>query len=524
MKITIEEMTPTGIGFVRLSHGSESQVWETRAYSRVKDKDSDSPMEAIFDEINAYWASIPIERQRLIWETYQAIGQVLDLGYDQIAIIKQLRALVKQLYLHMPWLEIEHFVLYKTNVRLPINLRDEHSPDDPYPPVRTYLRSDYMQLVVLTVALRPMVPIWGRFIAVTHKETGTYKEMASMSLLHDSPIVACAPMERLQSYVEHTVTASVPPNSMGTAVLAMLGSSELPTWVLAQTLVRRLAVTDVSAPTDAKGLISNIYLFITNALRSIDRRFDPLLGGRTGIKKRPSEQGDEESNSSIAENYKVIQRVSDGSIMVSQVWTENPQRMLLAIDPTIPPQYLDACLTASNELQRAPPGKHAVVFAQYVFGSRMALSVGVIPTLDKSATIRLLAVTQAALWHWGFFDLANLTTATPMQLPQDETVASVDTRGRISKELMDELQVVYKHSKQGRTKQHTVRQTNVGSVGVDLLSDLLVGYDWLLNSPAELMAKTNNVQHRRMMVPPDIRNQLAKLIVFLHSLNGDKQA
>lgn len=517
MKITIEELTPTGIASVRLSHGADSQVWEMRAYSRVKDKESDSPMEAIFDEINAYWATLSAERQRMLWDVYLMIGQVLDLGYDQIAISKQLRGLVKQLYMLMPLDEIRHFVNFKTNVRLPMNLRDMYSPDDPYPPVRTYLRSDYMELVVLTVALRPMVPIWGRFIAVTQKETGTYKEMAAMALLHDSPMIGCAPMERLQNYVEHTVSATVPPNSMNTAVLAMLGSSELPTWVLAQTLVRRLAVTDVSAPTDAKGLISNIYLFITNALRSIDRRFDPLLGGRTGIKKRPSEQGDEETNSSIAENYKIIQRVSDGTIVVSQVWTENVRRMAKAIDPTIPKKMTDVCLSAAMELERSPPGQHAVVFAQYVFGSRRALSPGAVPTLDKLATIRTLAITQAALWHWGFHDLANLTTASAMQLPQDEMVVSVDTRGRISKELMDELQEIYKHSKQGRTKQHTVRQTNVGSVGIDLLCEMMVGYDWQLNSPPDLLALASNVQHRRMMVPPDIRNQLARLIIHLNA-------
>lgn len=513
MKIELDPLKSLGQSTLKLSHGNESSFWDVSAYyQRSGEKTPALEDNMIFDEINNYWAQLSPDRQTQIWNTYQQARQILDTHYDIKALLRPLKAVAKQLYDLMPVSEIAYWAKFQ-KIRLPNTLKDTYEARDI--PEQTYLRQDYEGLVVLAISLRPMLPIWGEFISATHKETGNaFKEYQGLHLLKDSTIMESEPMQRLRVYVNAFVERSQQPALSSSALLSGLGSSELPTWILALTVVRRLTVGQISARDDNSSLISNVHQYIQNNLKSLDRKVGVQKFGGTGkvVDKKKPEQNPEDQKASIVELYKVKQEVPDGDLVILNVATENVPLMMTTVDANIPEDKLQKCLDCVAALEHLPIEPHLFTLAQWIMSPYMPARG--VPHLSKSALLRVFALTQAALWHWGFYDLAVLATATPLPVRDDEMRAGLEGRARIPKEIMEQLVAKWPHFRVGRGKQVTQRQQNVVSRAVDKFCDMIAANDWQLHAPTELLQLSSRFPNtKRLTVPQDIRAHVAQLLL-----------
>lgn len=510
MKIEIDSSSSTGLSSVKMTHGDESITWDVSAYARTSERAASLDTDKIFEEINAYWATLKIERLDAIWEIYKKIRIVLDTNYDSISIENKLQKLVKQLYDLMPLAEITHWTKFHSNVRIPTNLKDTYGPQESQE--RTYLRGDYEQLAVLAIALRPMVPVWGEFIFTIKREVGnTDKELHALKLLYYSELVRSVPFMRLRTFVESSVAHTPQQGPSLTAVLGGLGSTELPEWVLALTCVRRLALGEVSSQDDSSNIITNVYQYVVNTLKSMDRKFGGKFGGKVSDKIQPGGSS-EEAKASVVEGYKVKQEVPDGDLVTVNIYTENPIGMAAQVEPELNPELVQLCLHHVHTLDNQSIQPHQVTLVQWLLDP--VLPRRGIPLLQKPALLRAMAVTQALLWHWGFYDIAALVTATPLISDQNMLVGAMKSRGRIPRELMAELAVVFPHHSPGRGKQQTQHQLNVGAKAVDLFVELITRSDWTLHAPLDLIERTSRVDNtKKLIVPADIRAQLAKLLI-----------
>ena len=510
MKIEIINSGPSGLFEILLSHGTESSRWDVSAYARTSDRAASLDTAKMFEEINGYWASLAPERQKSIWDVYQDIKNILDTNYELSAIHLKVQKSVKRLYDLMPLLEIQKWFHFHSRVRIPTTLKEQYGPQDPQD--RTYLRGDYVDLVVLCVALRPMVPIWGEYISNTKRETGsTFKELMALSLLSQCYLVHSTPFNRIKAFIEASVKHSMDQGPSATAVLGGMGSTELPDWVLALTMVRRLAVGEISAPDDTSHIITNVYQYINNTLKSMDRKFGGKFGGKVSEKMQPT-SGGEEDKTSVVEMYKVKQEVSDGDLVIVNVYTELVYEMALKVEPDIDMTRVTQCLQASKALENLPIQPHQITLVQWVMAT--CLPARGIPLLTKPALLRSIAVTQAVLWHWGFFDLAAMVSASPLPNVRGVMVAMMESRGRIPKEYMAQLEELYPHYQQQRGKQTTARQLNVAARAVDAFCELVTRDDWQLHVPADLLVLTSRHENtKKLVIPGDIRAHLARLII-----------
>lgn len=530
MKMELIQPGMVGQPVLQLSHRKETLIWDVGMYvPRSPEKALEFNSNRLFEEINAFWEYLPMEKQDALWSIYQYMHNVLETNYDIAAITTRLLAPVKQLYDIMTLDDIRHWRAFHSRIRIPGTLKDEYGPDDP--PDRIYLRSHYIELVVLVIALRAMVPVWGAYINNTRDESGNmHKEYMAMHLLRHSSLVSDGsgdggefdihdikrqtPMQRLTVFVDGWVHHILERGPSATVILGGLGSTELPEWVLANTVIRKLAISEISATDDASNVITNVYNFISNALKSMDKKIGGRFGGKVNEKNPPSSSAaSEEANASIVEMYKVKQKVTDGDLVALNVFTEQPEVMAVKVDPTLNLSKLAPCFIAVQVLENQPIYPHQTLLTQWVMAP--ALSARSIPLLSKPALLRAMCVTQALLWHWECFDLAVLVTATPLIPGAGEVSASLESRGpRIPKDLLEELQVKYPHYQQPRPKQSTARQVNVASKAIDGFCDMVVRSDWYLNAPIELVALSSRLPNsRKLIVPSDIRAQLANLIL-----------
>jgi hypothetical protein len=521
MKIEVTEYASKGLVAVATTHGNEPMLaWDARNYDRSGQSDVGALPDAldpdkygrIFADINAFWASLPQERQDAIWEVYKQIHNVLMTNYDSTSILGKLQVLVKQLYDYMPIADIKHWMLFHSGIRVPATVKSEYGPDDS--PVRTYLTADYQDLIALSIAVRPMVPIWGEYIGRTKTEFGTtYKELWAMKLLYHTNLIVSDQIRRLQAYIEASMDRPDQQASSFAAIMGGLGTTEQPEWLLATSVVRRISVVPLgNSQEEGANIIANVHQYITNSLRSMDRRFK----GRITEKTQPSASGEDPNNISSAEMYKVKQQISDGDVVTLNVYTENVWDMAAKVEPDMPRDLIERCIAAVRALEPLAIQPHQVTLAQWVMTP--ALPEQTIQQLTKPSLLRVLAVTQATLWHWGLYDLAALVTAEPLSMGSDLMIGVLESRGRIPKELMDTLVVLFPHAYHARGKNQSIRQTNPASRSVDAFCELIVRTDWRLHAPEQLVAASSATGNtKKLIVPADIRAMLARLIIRLTS-------
>lgn len=498
MRILVDDEA-VSLEALTMEHAGQTLVWNADSYDRL----ARGEIEGIFREINSYWLSRPIAEQNAIFETYQKIHEVFETIFDSKRLHARLTDLTKELLDLHPLEEIRYWINVKSNLQIPASMKESYAVTDPQE--RTYLRSDYAGLMVLSLGLRPMVPVWGEYIRRIKEESGNeYKEYVAMGLLAKTQQIRSQPMQRLETYVEAWVGQD---DITVASVLGGLGSSELPGWLLSQVLVRRLVLVDIGKSNDSNNLISNAYSAIRSSIDTLSRRFN----GNVGDKRKDNEEM-RDDNTSYMELYKIKQTISDGDLVTLSVYAEQMDKILQKIDPSADLGRLQACYDA---LVAGNPeiSTHHLTLVQWTI--RRVLPPRSIPSLTKAALMRVLAVTQCLLWHWGFTDLALLSTAKPYVSNRD-VAGMFESRARIPKEAVARLVELYPHYQDIGSKQATDRQLNVACRAIDLLAKTITRTDWEVIAPEELLRSSKTpLRSRRMIVPADIKAQLADLVIFL---------
>lgn len=503
MKIEVGENAGADISTISIIHGSERVEWSAAEYERGNDR---SP-EAVFRHINEFWAHLPKAQQDAIFDVYARIKEALDTVFDHNRLHVRLIGLVEELYKHMSLEDFARWITFNSDIKVPSVIKDSYGPTDSID--RTYLRSHYQGLILLALALRPMVPIWSEYISRIKALAGNnYKEYRASGLLSRAPVMHSPEMKTLRNYVESNANVIMDTSGEGVSVastLGGLGTAEMPDWLLALALVRRVAVGDLESDGEKGTIISNVHKYISSTIKSLDRRFK----GKVRNKEQISDSDDD--NASIIENYKVKQDVSDGDLVALSIYTEKVNEIALRILPEINMDRLQICMNGLSRLSNKQIYPHQIALCQWVI--HPVISARGVPFLNKPALLRIMGIVQAVLWHWGYPDLAALLGATPVVAESETMISGSEGRNRIPKELMDELVRLYPHYQQLSGKQQGERNLNVAGKAIDSLARDLTENEWQLTASKELLAELSGVSASgRMLAPPDIKIQLAKLI------------
>lgn len=536
IEVTATPSSNRGMSVAKITHKDNSLTWDVSIYDRVTFAD----IPTVFDCINDYWKTQPPETLDQIFEVYASIHETLPKSNDIYTLNSILSKLVARLYSLMPYEKLRYWVNYKADVKIPSNILVDYSPSqlgpmpqrfrkteevDPdgpvvlpsdtgndlnYPRELTYLRKDYQELAVLSVAVRPMIPIWGEYIRHTSEQVGgMFKEYEAMRLLYETELPEVEPMKRLMTYMEYWVANEK--QISYSAILGGLSITILPSWLLAGCIVRRIAFGQIHATDDKQSIISNVYKYVSSTMKSINDSFN----GRVNSKKLPKEMN-EEDNSSLADMYKVKQDISDADLVAMNIYTENVYAFANRIDPTIPRETLDACLLFMDEMTRSKIKQHQLILVGWMV--HPTLSSRCIPYLNKGSMLRSMAITQATLWHWGYPELAAFITAKERPARELSIQWGAESRSRVPPALVEELVLKFPYYRRRRGKDTSTRQLNIAYRSIDEFCDILSKSEWTLNAPEFIAEKVEAIgTMKQMVIPADIRAMLAKLLIQLAS-------
>lgn len=473
----------------------------------------------LFVELNLFWSKIGANRRKQIFELYERFIEIVEGNYfDQNVLHENLTELSKELMIQHNLDELLGFVAsnigtYPETIQKSLNIADNLSYS------KTYTWDKYRGLVAISIASKAMAPIWSFYLkTISVTASDVFKDMVAYKLLNTSWFPVSKPVDDLLEYIKGNISVSKLPLS---AQVNGLGEADMPRWLLAITVIRRLMLRPLLG--NDINLVIDVYKLIKN--KSDVPVLNRLFKGKIKRKDPPptSGSGDDDHNS-ILENFKIKEPLTTGDRVVFSSFARNLEDIGLRIDEDLDLKRLRSCYSYFQKR-----GLEATIepfqkrITQWVCSTVM--SPRAIETYRKDNLLGILAVTQALVWQWGFPKLAILLSGEAV-VDQEEPINFNPSRsGSIPKDKVQRLLELYPHKradiKKSDAKSH--RNYNEACISIDIMAKDIGKYDWNIIAPNELLDDNNDLMNSSVyVVPPDIRSHLADLVIFLAEMQNSR--
>lgn len=507
--------------------------WCVKAFDRNRQKVNNLGYEEAeevvdpFDQLNAYWASLPLDAQDQIYLVYQEIYEVFETSSRLQTLMGNLSPLLQKLYSLHRTANLYYWVKMKSNIRVPTEARvydtlaenvekGEQYGSREWPRESTYLKDDYWGLIVLMLALRTLYPIWGRFMGQVKDDVGSeLKEFYALKLLTRTDIVKEPEYIAVEKYVKHFVPIDKIKNA---TVAGYVPVEDFITWMTGLVVVRRLSLLNFTGKNQQFSLVSSIWSFINMTMKQYEKTVNETIKDKNpegGARDR-----DKNNKASGLELIKIKESITSGDIVALNEFAENTIQVAKLKCPAVPPAFVLTCIEIANKMQHSIIDPAQITLLQWVIAS--VVPPRSIPRLDKKAVLSLIAVSLATLWHYKHYDLAALLTAQVMESNDEMSMGGIDTRNRIDKENQEKLLKLYPHVPRGSSRTRVDdfapadKNNCVANISINLLEKALSKKAWILTLPKSWISLLpNHRTGRHYSVPPDIKNKLAELTIAI---------
>jgi hypothetical protein len=491
-------ITPTANKFtsVDLEFNGVTIRFNTQNFDRSNVNNPTRSMEPL----NRYFASLSDDDQQEVFAVYGEIRESLDSVRSRERLTSKLKSHIARLY---DTIDVDKMFNW-LGMHLDISageVNENYSADDG-PRELTYIRAEYKGLVRLGMVLKPLLPVIGEYMATIAKDVGTaYKEYRAMDLI-DPRILARDEWQRLKVYVEVNSSYSRKTTS---AVYGALSTEELPEWLLAFAVIRKVLLID---PGDTgEHIVRKMYNYLKSKMDQMDKSFD-----RVGDKHRPTDNAREEDNLSIMENTRVRQEISkrvprDIEHYIMNHWREMAERL----QPDIDMKLVKRCIDNISKSNIVVNEVHYMICGNIV--SRVFSSTAQYH-ITHNPMCHVLGISQAILHTRGFPILANLCSALFIARDPDEFSLGGEghVKSRVSRNDLDTLSEIYPHYRRSSAKQLSAKN-NVGNDWIDDLLNKVNSVDIEFNLPLALDGE--NLSGTRMIVPSNFRPECARFLMDL---------
>lgn len=499
-----------GLREVKIRSNSDNTVLIFNTAHYVKASPNPINTKDLFGPINIFLGKLSVDKQLAIFNCYKRIYITInDITIPVQTLKKRLATLVGELYAQFTEDELHDWLKHESNISIHSEIRNE--PYDSTPPERTYLTDDYRYLMTLSLAMRMMLPVWGQLIPITvATDGGDYKEYGVFELISKSWIAESKSINRLINYLSSSIEGK---GTSDNATIGGLSKEELPVYVLAIGVVRRLPIASLS-----DNIVSNLYNYlILNVLNGLDsgRRIASNLRA-----KRPegSKETEGQEGTSRAEELKVKELLSAGDRVPNDIFASRPFDVMHHIDSTVPEDLIIDCLNHAGELLEFPiqSKSHYMRLTQWVVN----YNPGTLPgdacetVVAKDNLIKCLALAQATLWHWGFTQLAVLMTAIPDEFITGD-VEYPSIKERIDPALVTEGNSIYIHNftKPVTGDPSKRKDDSTFVLCIDAMWQLIRKYGKWQATCSPLLLKQAGFSETTFTMPKDIKDQIARLLI-----------
>lgn len=461
-----------------------------------------------FDVLNRYLKTLPPEIHDNIFKLFVEIKRALEDVWIKNDLISKLEIYIRDLY---NFIDFDNFRFWVSiNVNLPElenNFAKEYvtSMDDVGSRDQTYLRSEYIDLITLSAMLRFMLPIWNEFMDKTKAEYGnTFKDYYAFKLLRESSIYNCKAMEKLRVYINYPIKANFDNTTM---VLSGISTEDIPTYMLALVVIRRLAVGRIENNEPNVHLITFIYKYVFRTAQNTSN-------GKKAIKeKKIRKNEDEDEKESSLDRYKIKYQISIGEIAEIEFAIKNYEYLVNLYCPNLDRNIIRENLESIQVLTPVKLEDVQIILLSWIIHP-LVPSRGLV-YVNKETILIAMAVSQAILRELGYPFLAMLLTAYPDRESSEFITSSSETRSRIPKEMVEQLDYLFPFIKR------TGRRGNIKGINpiINLITNMAISFNsinWFITVKEKYLHEVYGENAtRRIIMPGDLKVDLTKCLIHL---------
>lgn len=516
MKLTtsIAQQTPKAI----IEHKGKTVDFQVSVFGRgamSSDADSNDPdlNNDVFHYINLYWADLSEPEQDEIFNIYKRMKEILVMSYTIADMNENLSLEIAKLLDIHDTSKIQIWLSFSSDIIIPADFLPDYVPnaDNNSTRDKTYTRSDYRDLVCLSLLLRTLIPVWGEYIAGIRRSSGNYyKEFWAYLLLKYAKVNDSPAISKLRLYISNQLKLSKDDSEK---LMNVLPTEDYPQWLLGLTVVKKLCIGDISGnytKDSSYNLVKYIYKFLMQRIKS------PEADHANRIQKNRLDDIGRENKGTVLERYRMKTNLSLGEVVELEYSVENLPYVASRLTAQMTNEIFISGQQTCQQLMNYPISEVQTLILSWVM--KPVLSSRAIPYLEKSVVVNLLGVLQSVLWARGHKYLALLVTSFPRVSNEDYVLAPQSSKDRIPKDLSDKLELIYPFSKPiGRVSTNKV--TNYATEAIDQVVTALVANSWVPTAEDRWLKEALGTNSRVFIVKSDIRSDLAKLLISLGERN-----
>lgn len=527
--------------------------WDVAELKKLKYNPKDYDL---FKEINTFLQTQPISVSEHLYEYYRRIQ--LTINNTKMSIDPKIKSLIRDVGALLAPIDLEalrQWMRAQPGINIPSGFHDSYldnactnldefeisDPNKVYVPSniiqastreKTYLRPDYINLVVLTIGLRLMEPIFWSFILETKSEIDNdFKEYYAGTLLSAAKNFIEHPgYVKLYDYLENNLRDAIKDSAKHS--LSGLSSDKFPMWALNMIILRRLSIGDVRGLGARDGsnvhLVTYIHTYLQQRMIGNNKSFDhnQIRDKLESSRKNPHE---DDKKISIFEAIRIAENQSPGDLRELEFYFSEPKRIVECLCPDLPQALLDDALRLAPTIEANDIYDFQVRLLKNLIGPYQP--PGCVNNLSGVIVTRLLCIMQAIFWHRGAKDLAMLFTLS--RLDQHLThLSGVDVSSKLDQYLPLSREV-FPYIPRG-TRRDDRAITSQPPVNIEFVKETtkdLIEYSWLMNYPPHWRYAPSRVAKAKLgqyVIPRDIRFQLLELSLRIglhtHPLHADAWA
>lgn len=495
----------------------------------------------LFKEINSFLQTQPIPVSEHLYEYYRRIHA--SVHSTKMSIDSKMKTLIRDVagLLSVVDLNALHdWVLLQRDISIPSGFHDSYQynsiqslddfeisdPSKAYTPShiiqastpeKTYLRGDYVNLVILTIGLRLMDPIFWTFILETKSEIDNdFKEYYAGLLLSGAKNFVEHPgYIKLYDYLENNLRDVIKDSAKHS--LSGLSSDKFPLWALNMIILRRLSIGDVRGIAAKDGsnvhLVTYIHTYMHVRMIGMNKSFDhnQIRDKMESSRKNPHE---DDKKISIFEAIRIAENQSPGDLRELEFYFSDPKRIVACLCPDLPDAYLEAALRLAPTVEANDIYDFQVRLLKNLIGPYQPPSC--INNLSGVIVTRLLCIMQAIFWYRGAQDIALLFTLSKFPGDDSGSVNGVDVSSKLDQYLPLSREV-FPYIPRGTRKDdrsiHNQPPVNIEFVK-ETTRDLIENSWFRVNLPEGWVytpSREMKIRPGQYVIPRDIRYQLLEL-------------
>lgn len=468
---------------------------------------------SVYDFINRYWLSLSAEHQDRIFDVYRRIRVEMDRIHKGEFVDEELRSLCGELAALHSIENISKWVMQPGIIAWPDEKEAprayENAGSKKYPRDKTYLLSDYQNLLALILQLRPFTPIFAEYQEATGKNVSRlFVDIVRLRLLEDSMMPEGAGWKKLQEYTNAMLTTNS--KAAKAAVMENMSAEDYPEWLFANVILRKLTIQSMrsSVPNDNSAFaVRHICCHILEQLRRGERD-----ATNPSLKKEPSNSNEsEERQVSRFEQIRAKETIPNGDKLYIQLYMQDFERLARELEPNIPQSLLNHFknLYAYGSFLPATP---QITMALWVLAP--VISPRSEDDMSRVNMAQNIAVAAAVLWYRGHKELALIMSC------HDKGEANMDhaqiyPSQRVQRAIYARLEELFPYQFKVKTSDKSYKPIT------DIVSTLVSEFEtriWEPTLPAVLVKDVSELvigteQFTMLRLPTEITELMLKMII-----------